>query len=82
MTTLTPPEVAVRWKCKPETVVRLLRSGILRGFTVSPPGAKRPRWRVTLDAVRAYEDGDVESTMVQSQKRRCRQRMEVPTGPF
>ena len=53
-----PPQIAKRWACKPDSVRRLLEVGVLRGFHVSPPGTLRPRWRVTLDALLAYESGE------------------------
>ena len=40
MTIFSPPQVAERWKCKPETVRHLLEAGTLRGFTLSPPGTR------------------------------------------
>jgi hypothetical protein len=82
MTVLTPPEVAKRWKAKPETVRRLLETGQLCGFTISPPGTKRPRWRVTFDAVLAYESGDVAKAPDTAARRRRPARMKVPSGPF
>lgn len=52
---LTPPELARRWRCAPETVLGLIRKGYLRAFTLSPPGARRPRWRIPPDAIVEYE---------------------------
>lgn len=80
MTVFTPPKVAERWSCKPETVRALLETGQLRGFKISPPGTKRPRWRVTLDAVIEYEAGS-QPTTPSSPPRRKRRR-EFPAGPF
>ena len=81
MTIFTPPQVAARWKCKPETVRRLLETRQLCGFTVSPAGVKRRRWRVTLDAVLNYESGDA-PTEAQAPKPRRRARVAAPAGPF
>jgi hypothetical protein len=53
--TLSPPAVARRWGCKPSRVVALCRAGALRAFTLSPPTARRPRWRITAEAVREFE---------------------------
>jgi hypothetical protein len=78
---LSPPMIAKRWGCKPESVIRLLQAGALCGFTVSPPGTKRPRWRVSLDALLKYEAGDTTSAPARSGSRR-RRLMELPTGPF
>jgi hypothetical protein len=82
MTVLTPPQIADRWKCKPETVRRLLESGLLHGFTLSPPGTRRARWRVTLDSVLAYEAGDAQSQIVSDRPRRRSRRAATPAGPF
>jgi hypothetical protein len=56
--TLSPPEIAKRWGCTPESVLGLLKSGALVGFKISPPKSRRPRWRATLAAVVAYESGE------------------------
>jgi hypothetical protein len=82
MNVLTPPQIAARWKAKPETVRRLLETGQLHGFTVSPIGAKRPRWRVTLDAVLAYEAGDSLPLPTKAKSRRRSTVVAVPAGPF
>ncbi len=82
MTVFTPPQVATRWKCKPETIRKLLETGRLIGFTVSPPGTKRPHWRVTLDAVLAYEAGDTQPEQKTTRASRRKRRREVPAGPF
>ncbi|WP_437187599.1 helix-turn-helix domain-containing protein [Planctomicrobium sp. SH668] len=57
MTILTPPEIARRWRCKPEGVRKLIDSGKLPAFNVASPTSRQPRWRVTLAAVEAYEAG-------------------------
>jgi len=59
VTILTPPEVAKRWRCKPEGVRKLIDVGKLPAFNVASPGSRQPRWRVTLSAVEAYEAGPV-----------------------
>ena len=45
-------EVAERWGVNQSTVYQLLRSGRLKGFK---PGKA---WRVTPDAIKAYENAD------------------------
>lgn len=67
---LTPPELAARWRCKPETVLSLIRSGRLRGFTLSPPGSKRPRWRIAPDAITEYESRHEARPVVRVARRR------------
>jgi hypothetical protein len=53
---LTPPQLAKRWRCKPESVLAKLKSGELRGFKLGN-GRRRPRWRVSPEAIAAYELG-------------------------
>lgn len=82
VTVLTPPQIAARWKCKPETARKLLETGQLVGFKISPTGAKRPRWRVTLDAVLAYEAGEKTLAQPTPRPRRRPARAAAPVGPF
>jgi hypothetical protein len=79
---LTPPMIAKRWQCKAGTVIRLLKTGQLRGFVVSPPGSKRPRWRVTTAALEAYERGDSNALPARGKAKRRAVRVSVPAGPF
>jgi hypothetical protein len=51
----TPPEVARMWRCKPETVVAFIRSGELAAVNLAKRSAKRPRWRISPEAIRAFE---------------------------
>ena len=82
MSVLTPPQIAERWKCKPDSVRRLLEAGVLIGFTISPPGTRRPRWRATLDAVLAFENRDPVATPPVPRRRRLRRSIPSPQGPF
>lgn len=75
-TVFKPPEIAERWRCKPESVRELLESGALRGFRV-----RRKHWRVTLEAVLEYEQG-IPTLPKPERRRRKRTRQTVPTGPF
>lgn len=81
MTTFTPPEVARRWRCKPDAVRGLLLAGLLKGFTISPPGTRRPHWRITLTAVEAYERGE-RPQQVPYSTRQNRRQLAIPDGPF
>ncbi len=81
--TLTPPQIARRWGTKSITVRRLLKTGQLMGFSVSAAGSSKPRWRVTLDNLLAYERG--ESGLASKAKEKSRRRTVrtlAPSGPF
>ena len=56
LATLTVPQLADRWQTKSAAVIALIRSGRLPAFLLQP-NSRRPRYRVTMDAVRAYEAG-------------------------
>ena len=54
--TLTPPELARRWRVKPERVIAWIRSGELRAFDVSSrPGVGKPRYRIPEDAIVEFQ---------------------------
>lgn len=52
---LTPKQVAERWQCKVDSVLRLIHTGQLRGFNIGKPGALKGRYRVCLDALVEFE---------------------------
>ena len=70
---LTPGQVADHWNCAIETVLRLIRSGRLRAFSLSPPGSKRPRWRVSPDALVEFENRNAVVPRSKATKRQRRQ---------
>lgn len=51
--TLTPTEAAEILKLKPDTVIRLIRAGKIRGFAVGG-GTQRRRWLMKRSDVEAY----------------------------
>jgi excisionase family DNA binding protein len=54
--TLSVRDVCERYGVSEHTVLNWLNSGELRGFSVGRrPGAKKPRWRVTEEALAAFE---------------------------
>lgn len=80
--TFSPPEVAKRWNCTPEAVLQLLKSGALVGFKISPPSSRRPRWKVTLDALLAYENGETAAAPAKTNSKAPKKRPTVVTGPY
>jgi excisionase family DNA binding protein len=51
----TPPELARRWGVHRSKVLAWLRTGELRGINLATRRGGRPRWRIPLDAVLAFE---------------------------
>ena len=75
--TLTPPEVARRWRVKPERVIAWIRSGELRAFDVSSrPSVGKPRYRIPEDAIIEFENRR-SAAQVKTTRRRRRQPVDV-----
>ncbi len=51
---LTPPEVAARYRVKPDKVLGWIRTGQLRAVNVSD--SRRPRWRIAPADLEAFEE--------------------------
>ena len=51
----TPPSLARRWGVSADKVLVWLKSGQLRGFNAATNPAGRPRWRIALADVLAFE---------------------------
>ena len=51
----TPPAIAQMLGVDPATVRALLASGELRGFNVARRSCRRPRWRISPDALQEFE---------------------------
>jgi excisionase family DNA binding protein len=54
---LTISEVAEELRIRREHVVRLLESGALQGYDVTPPGAKRKSYRIPRQALDDFKAG-------------------------
>ena len=67
--TLTVPQLADRWQCKSDAVLGLIRSGRLPAFAPRPD-SRRPRFRVSMDAVVAYEAGTPKPPPTPARRRR------------
>ena len=52
---LTPPAVARIYKVDPDTVRGWLSSGELRGLNVARRNCRRPRWRISPEALQEFE---------------------------
>lgn len=64
MTSYKPLTLAERWHCSAEHVLTLIHSGRLAAFSLSKPGSKRPRYRISAEAVAAYESGQQPASKV------------------
>lgn len=74
---LTPPELAKRWGVSPTTVIGWIRSGELRAIDVARRGARRPRYRIDVADVLAFESGRTVVPEERAPRRRRREAGEV-----
>jgi len=54
-TMFTAPEVAARYRVNLTKVNGWIRTGVLRAIDISQSAGKRPRYRVPLDAIEAFD---------------------------
>ncbi len=71
-TTFTPHEISQRYRVNINVVLDWLKTGELQGFSVTrTPDPKKPRWRISEDALAAFElRRTVGTTVVPASKRR------------
>lgn len=75
-TTFLVREVAERWRCSLDAIYGLIHAGQLRAFQISPPGAKRPSYRIPADAVVAHESRQSQQPPAMPKLRRKKTRPE------
>jgi len=67
-------DVCERYGVGQHTVLHWIRSGQLRAVNVGrTPGARKPRWRITADALDAFEAARTQSPPPPRARRRKRQ---------
>lgn len=55
-TRLSPPQIAQRLQVSPETVIAEIRAGRLRAIDLARPGSRRPRYRIAVEDLEAFEN--------------------------
>lgn len=73
----TPPEIAAKYCCKPETVIGWIRSGELKAINLARRGAMKPRYRVSLQALSDFELGRSVIPKEPTVRRRARQDVQI-----
>lgn len=51
----TPPQIAKRYSVKAETVISWIRNGELAALNLAKRGSMRPRYRISPEALEAFE---------------------------
>jgi len=72
--TFLPRELADRWRCSLDAIYGLIHAGQLRAFQISPPGAKRPSYRIPADAVIEHESRQSQQPPPKPTRRRKQRR--------
>lgn len=72
---LKPSELAALLSVTDETALHLIRTGRIRAVQISPPGSKRPRFRVPADAVDEFLRGVQPQPSCEPQRRKRGQRI-------
>lgn len=66
---LTISDVANEIRTRREHVVKLIKSGALQGYDVTPPGAKRKSYRIPREALDDFKAGRSAAQYKQSKRR-------------
>ena len=75
--TLTPPEIASRYRVNADKVLSWIRSGELAAIDVSTRPGGRPRWRITSEAIEDFERRRAAKPAVKTSRRRRQAEVEV-----
>lgn len=71
---LTPPEIAARLRCRSSKVILWIRREQLRAVNLAEnPDGKRPRWRVSPEALAEFLAARTNRAPVPTSRRRKRQ---------
>lgn len=54
-TDLTISDVAAELRCRRENVIRLVKTGALRGYDITPPDGRRKAYRITRKDLDAFK---------------------------
>ena len=77
-TTMTPPQLARRWGCSPETILTMVRRGELPAIKLGT-GTKRPRHVIPIAAIeRIEQDGTVRTEPSAKLRPKQRKRKQIP----
>lgn len=52
---LTPPELAKLWHVKQDRIREFIRRGLLDAVDLRSPGSRRPRFRISEEAIQSFE---------------------------
>jgi hypothetical protein len=68
----TTPQLAARWRVSQEKILRWIRLRLLRAINTATDLAGRPRYIITPEALRAFEEARSSKPAPKAQRRRRR----------
>jgi hypothetical protein len=71
----TPRELAERYRTDVHCILAAIKSGELRALNLAHPGSRRPRWRISPEALEAFEAARTSRPPVKAERRRRAVRM-------
>lgn len=81
---LSPKQVARMWGISHDKILEFIRTGELPAFNVAAESSRRPRYKITLAAVKQFEEGhagrDPARVPPASRQRRQRPRASLPAA--
>lgn len=81
---LSPKQVARMWGISHDKILAFIRTGELSAFNVAAESSRRPRYKITLSAVKQFEEGhsgrDTAKVQPTSRRRRQRSRSTLPAA--
>lgn len=81
---LSPKQVARMWGIAHDKILEFIRTGELAAFNVAAKTSRRPRYKITLAAVKKFEEGhagrDPARLPPAPRQRRQRQRVSLPAA--
>jgi len=81
---LSPKQVARMWGISHDKVLAFIRTSELSAFNVAAKSSRRPRYKITLSAVKQFEEGhsgrDTAKVQPASRRRRQRSRSTLPAA--
>ncbi len=77
---LTPPQYADVLVVADEKIIEFINSGELRAVNVATKGSKRPRWRITPEAIAEFEASRSNAPPPPKPKQRRQRRKAEPKG--
>lgn len=79
---LTPPQLARQWGVAPEKIHTLIHSGQLEAVNLATNPNGRPRWRISAEAIKAFQQHRASKPPAPRRRRRRKRTTAEPRREF